>query len=312
MYRRGGARLLAYRLVSGSLQRLYFPGEGDGGGGDPDPVEPPEFPTEASTGLAGVGLTEGDLTVYDGPAGYNGSDTIIIENKIVNHELRVYDSVQMIIRRSKINGNIDIASPNASLLMEDTLVDCGTWGNASVGFENMTIRRCDIRGGITAVNAVRNTVVENSILHKGYLPPTGDVHMGGFLCSGGHDILVDNCTIVCNNPLNQDGGGPSGTAQLYGDFGDLYNITFDHCYFRATTGGYVTSFGYDPGWPSTGKPYGANTRDIVVKDCVYERGPNGAYKGGGYGTTTSWPALDPGSVWSNNTWDDGTPIGYDA
>lgn len=269
------------------------------------------FPTVETTGLVGVGLTEGDLTEYVGTPSF-GSGTVLIENKIINGDPRIFGTAQVTIRRCKINGHVDADSATATLLIEDTVIDSSTWTNATAGFQNVTYRRCDVRGGATGINASLNSVVEDSIMHEGYLPETGDIHMGGFLCSGGHNILVNNCTIICNNPLNVDGGGPSGTAQIYGDFAELYDITFDHCFFAATTGSYVTSFGYNPGWPESGKLYGDTTHDITVKNCVYERGLGGIYKGGTVATVTSWPALDPGSVWFNNTWDDDTPIDSDA
>lgn len=270
-----------------------------------------EFPTEQTTGLAGVGLTEADLTTYPHEPVFNGTDVVLIENKIINDDLRIYDAAQVTVRRCKINGHVDSDSAAAALTMEDTMIDCGTWGNACVGFQNLTIRRCDIRGGATGLNAAINVLAQDSIMHKGYLPPTGDIHMGGLLCSGGHNILADNCTIVCDNPLNVDGGGPSGTANLYGDFDELHHITFDHCLFAATTGSYVTSLGYNPGWPEEGKQFGTDTHHITVQNCVYQRGPGGIYQGGTVATVTSWPYLDADSVWSNNTWDDGTPIGSD-
>lgn len=279
------------------------------------PIRLDVFPTEENTALAGIGLTEADLAVYPGGDAVFSSGTVLIENKIINGDVRISGTAQVTIRRCKINGHVDADSANASTVIEDTYIDTGTWQNAAAGFQNVIYRRCDIRGGATGVNASMNVIVQDTIMHKGYLPPTGDIHMGGFLSNGGHDILVENCTIICDNPLNVDGGGPSGTAQIYGDFAELYNFTFDGCYFGATTGSYVNSFGYNPGWAESGgtvgKQYGTNTHHITVQNCVWERGPGGIYKGGTVATVTSWPLLDPDSVWFNNTWDDGTPIGSD-
>lgn len=282
----------------------------------PNNTELGAFPNQLNIGLNGVGLVEASMPVFGGTGGFTGSTVATVEEQVINDYIRVFDSAQVAIRRCKINGRVDIDSVAANLTLEDSVIDAGAWSNAAIGFQNLVINRCEIRGGVTAVNATRNVFIRDSLLHMAHLPATGDWHLGGFLSNGGHTISLYNCTIICNNPLNPDGGGPSGTAQLYGDFEVLHNITFDHCFFAATTGAYTTSFGYDPGWVESGglqgKQYGAETHHITVKNCVWERGPGGIYKGGTVATTSSFPSLDPNSVWLNNTWDDGTPIDSDA
>lgn len=263
---------------------------------------PSGFPDATNTGLAGVGMTESDLSLYTGPGGYDSGGPYLLEDLLINDDIRIYANVQMTIRRCKINGHVDIDSVNASLIMEDTHVDATTWSNAAVGFQNMTIRRCDIEGGITAVNASVNVIVEDSYLHGQRIPATGQAHAGGFLCSGGHDITLTGNTIVCDVLDNGDGGGPSNNLNLFGDFAELSDITVIGNYFPVTAGGYSVSLGHNPS-----KPFGDNPSDIVFTGNTLARDPV-TLKGGVFGTVTSF--LDAnGNVYSGNVWaDDGTPV----
>lgn len=267
---------------------------------------PDGFPDAFNTGLAGVGMTEADLSPYSGPGGYDQGGPYLLEDQLINDDIRLYNNVQMTIRRCKINGHIDIDSAGASLLIEDSHVDASSWSNAAVGFMNMTIRRCDIEGGITAVNASINVTVEDSYLHGQVIAPTGEQHAGGFLCSGGHDITLTHNTIVCDVLDNGDGGGPSNNLNLFGDLAPLSDITVEDCYFPVTAGGYSVSLGHNPG-----KPYGDNPSNIVFVNNVLARDP-GTGKGGQFGTVTSFLNAN-GNVYSGNTWaDDGTAVPVNA
>lgn len=270
------------------------------------PFIPPGFPNANNTGLLGVDMTEDDLTAYAGPGGYDQGGPYLLEDQLIDMDIRLYNSVQMTIRRCKINGHVDIDSVNASLLMEDCHVDAGAWSNAAVGFQNMTIRRCDIEGGITAVNASVNVVVEDSYLHGQVIAPTGEQHAGGFLCSGGEGITVTHCTVVCDVLDNGDGGGPSANLNLYGDLAPLVDITVTDSYFPATAGGYSVSLGHNPS-----KPYGDDPTGIVFTDNTLARDPVTG-KGGVFGTVTSFLAAN-GNVYTGNVWaDDGTSVPVNA
>lgn len=270
--------------------------------GAPSDAIPAGFPDASNTGLAGVGMTEADLEPYTGPGGYDSGGPYVLEDLLIDSDIRLYASVQMTIRRCKINGHVDIDSVNASLLMEDCHIDAGTWSNAAVGFQNMTIRRCDIEGGITAVNASLNTVVVDSYLHGQYIPPTGDAHAGGFLCSGGGNIELVHNTIVCDVVDNGDGGGPSNNLNLFGDLAELDDILIEDNFFPVTAGGYSVSLGHNPG-----KPFGDTPTNIVFTGNTLARDPDTG-KGGVFGTVTSFLA-GGGNVYAGNVWaDDGTPV----
>lgn len=283
--------------ADGAFRITAFTVTGSAGG-----AIPVGFPSAENTGLAGVGMTEADLTPYTGPGGYDSGGPYLIEDQLIDTDIRLYASVQMTLRRCKINGHVDVDSVSASLLMEDCHVDATTWSNAAVGFQNLTIRRCDIEGGITAVNASTNVIVEDSYLHGQYIPPTGQAHAGGFLCSGGGDIAVDHCTIVCDVLDNGDGGGPSNNLNLFGDLAPLENIVINDCFFPVTAGGYSVSLGHNPS-----KPFGDDPTSIVFTNNVLARDPDTG-KGGVFGTVTSYLAAN-GNVYSGNVWaDDGTSV----
>jgi hypothetical protein len=266
------------------------------------PDVPAGFPEAANTGLAGVGMTEDDLDLYEGPEGFQGDTVVVIEDMLLNGDVRIYDSASVTLRRCKINGHIDIDSVNAELLMEDCHVDATTWPNAAVGFQNMTIRRCDIEGGITGVNASINVLVEDSYLHGQRISEDGPDHAGGFLCSGGHDITLTHNTIVCDVVDNGNGGGPSNNLNLFGDFSELLDITMTGNYFPVTGGGYSVSLGHNPG-----ANFGDDPTNIVFTGNTLARDPE-TLKGGVFGTVTSFLAAN-GNVYSGNVWaDDGTPV----
>lgn len=270
------------------------------------PSIPTGFPDASNTGLRGVGMTEADLEPYSGPGGYDSGGPYLLEDLLINDDIRLYANVQMTMRRCKINGHVDVDSVGANLLMEDCHVDATTWSNAAVGFQNLIIRRCDIEGGITAVNASLNSIVEDSYLHGQYIPPSGDAHAGGFLCSGGGGIELTGNTIVCDVLDNGDGGGPSNNLNLFGDLAELDDILIDGNYFPVTAGGYSVSLGHNPG-----KPFGDTPSNIVFVNNVLARDP-GTGKGGVFGTVTSFLA-GSGNVYSGNVWaDDGTPVPVNA
>lgn len=258
------------------------------------------FPVSATTGVpSGVTLTP--LTIS---SGYTGTQTVKLDRVEITGDIRLYDNVEMIITNSIIHGHTDVDAVGVSLTLMNCKVDASTYGNAATGFQNLTFVNCELTGGITSINSSINGYFENCYLWDQYVAPTGQTHTGGFLCSGGHDIELRHCTIWNSSQDNGDGGGPSASVNIYENFAQAARITFDNCYVMATAGGYEASFGYN-----TGSAYPPPT-SIVVRDCVFQHGPNGT-SGGVYGTVTSWYPNDPTNQWINNTWDDGTPIPYD-
>ncbi|MBB4170196.1 MULTISPECIES: hypothetical protein [unclassified Rhizobium] len=252
------------------------------------------FPGPDNTGIPS-GIT---LTPYDGPCEITQPNTII-DAKTVSCPL-VIRTTGVVISRSKTS-RIDVDGRGVSLTIEDSEVDGGKWQGPAIGFSNVTVRRSEVRGGQTSIQCTPECLVEDSWLHGQYMQPGKPQHLGGFLSNGGHDVTLRHNTIVCDVPDNDMGGGCSGSAQIYADFSALTRFRFERNFFRATPGGFCTSFGLNPG-----KPFGDNPTYVVVADNVWERGPNGNCAG--YGPTTSFHAGGEGNVWRGNVWDDGTPL----
>jgi hypothetical protein len=269
----------------------------------PDPVqssEVPPIPVDLSTfpGPGNTGVPKGTvLTPYDGPCEITEPNTVI-DARSVDCDLFVKAPGVRITRST--TGRIDVDAPGASLTIEDSLVDGGRWQGPAIGFSDITVRRVDVRGGQTSIQCTPNCLIEDSWLHGQYLQPGQPQHLGGFLSNGWHDVTLRHNTIVCDVEDDNE-GGCSGSAQIYGDFAVLTRFTFERNLFLATPGGYCTSFGYNPG-----KPFGANPTFIVVTGNVWTRGPNG--KCGSYGPTTSFDPRGEGNVWSGNVWEDGSVL----
>jgi hypothetical protein len=263
------------------------------------PVPPPvRFRDATNTGLARLGITETDLTVYTGPGGYDKGGPYLIEDQVIGVDIRLYNAVQMTIRRCKILAHVDIDSVDASLTLEDCHVDAGPWPNAAIGFRNLTIVRCDVEGGITAVNGSDNVLVQDSYLHGQVISATGSDHAGGFLCSGGSHVTLLDSTIWCSVRNNGHGGGPSCNLNLFGDLAPLRDIRIQGCYFPPTAGGFSVSLGHNPG-----KPYGDHPAGIAFINNVLARDLQTG-RGGAYGTVTSFLAGEPSNIYAGNVWAD--------
>lgn len=238
------------------------------------------------------------LTAYDGPCGITTPNTVI-DSKRVTCDLIIKAPGVRITRST--TSRIDVDSPDASLTIEDSLVDAGQWQATALGFSNLTVRRVEVRGGSASIVCAPNCLIEDSWLHGQYMQPGQPQHLGGYMSNGGSDVILRHNTIVCDVADNAFGGGCSGSAQIYGDFRPLTRYTFERNLFRSTPGGYCTSFGLNPG-----KAFGDNPTYIVVMDNVWERGPNGNCAV--YGPTTSFYREGEGNVWRGNKWEDGAVV----
>jgi hypothetical protein len=235
------------------------------------------------------------LTPYEGPCEITEPNTVI-DARTVGCPL-VIKASGVRITRSKTSW-IDVDTTGASLTIEDSLVDGGKWHGPAIGFSNVTVRRSDVRGGQSSIQCSPNCLVEDSWLHAQYLQPGQPQHINGFLSNGWGDVTLRHNTIVCDVEDDNE-GGCSGDAQIYGDFATLARFTFERNLFLPTPGGFCTSFGHNPG-----KPFGSNPTFIVVIGNVWVRGKNGSCAS--YGPTTSFDPNGEGNVWRENVWDDGS------
>src|SRR5262249_31861779 len=126
--------------------------------GSPDAASPPSGrPGPTNTGVP-PGTT---LTTYGGPCLVTTTGTVI-DGKSVDCDLEIH-AANVTIKNSKVTGLVflDADLPGAkawSLTLQDSEVDGGPVQRAVVSDGNMTIERCNIYGGETAVHCSENAV----------------------------------------------------------------------------------------------------------------------------------------------------------
>lgn len=257
-----------------------------------------------NTGLAGVGLTEAALTTHTGDVVFSGTQTVLIEDKIITGDIALYDSATITLRRCKLNGHVDCDQPGTSFRAEDCDLDAGQWNNANIGFRNLTTLRCNISGGITSVSGNENTLIEDCYCHGLWVQPGTDAHTGTITNFGGSGLVVRRTTIQNDSVDNDTGGGPTGCFQLLPDNSGISDVLVEYCWLPATEGGYTASLGYNPGRPEGGNPTG-----IVFRHNIFGRRPENG-KGGVFGTVTSWlpdagdGITGVGNLYYDNVWQD--------
>lgn len=266
----------------------------------PPSVNPPSpnpggFPAASNTGVpAGVSLAS-----YTGPMTITQPGTVI-DAKLIRGTL-VIQASNVTITRSKIIGNIDSDSGGVSVTIVDSEVDGGTSQAPAIGYDYITMVRVNVHGSRVSVLCGSNCQITDSWLHDQYIAPGSDWHVNGYVSNGGSNVVLRHNTLACDVTETSIGGGCTGPAASFGDFAPLSDIVYDNNLFVATPGGYCLSAGHNPT-----KPYGNNPTGIVITNNIFQHGPSGEC--GFYGAVTSFLASGPGNVFTNNTYDDGTPV----
>ncbi|WP_229068323.1 hypothetical protein [Actinoplanes sp. DH11] len=258
------------------------------------------FPDADCTGVpAGV-----SLEAYDGPCKITDSGTVI-QGQDVTCSL-IIQAADVVIRNSKVTGVIKVEGAGHSLRIEDSDVDGGQAYDHTVGFENVTVLRSDIRGGQNSVNCYKNCLIQDSYLHGQFVPEGEDWHLNAFLSNGGVGIKLIGNTLACDHKTNAAGGGCTADASIFGDFGPNTDYTVQgNLFVGSDQFSYCFYGGYDPK-----KKFGTEFSKIVVRDNVFERGPTGTC--GSFGAVTSFHAAGEGNVWSGNVWENGTEVPSDG
>ncbi len=269
---------------------------------------PPTTPTGAPSGwpdASNTGVPAGvTLTPYPSGSTCLINQPTVIDGKILNCTVLAY-SPGVVIRNSRVNGAVYLDSDRGataktwSVTIENSVVDAGTQNGAAVSNGNITIRRSEIKGGQTIVQCMENSTgctVEDSWLHGQSIPPMqGEPHLGGFLNSGGPNVTLRHNRIACDNP-----NGCTGDVVQLPDFGPITNALIENNLLEASDKlAYCTYAGWRP------NTFATKNHDIVYRGNVFVRGSNS--KCGAYGPVTGWRD-NPGNVWENNTWDDGTVV----
>jgi hypothetical protein len=262
------------------------------------------WPGASNTGVP-AGTT---LTTYSGPCVVT-TDNTVIDSKLVNCSPLEIQAKAVVVKNSKVNGQIYINSDNPvtsynlnwSLVLQDSEVAAPQVEEPAVFEGAMTIVRSNIHGGITSVQCgdkAAQCIIQDSWLHGQLMPANVDWHLGGFHSIGGTNYTMTHNTVVCDTPVNNVGGGCSGDIVFIPYDKNISHALVQHNLLGANQyGSYCTYAGDKPGYTGT---------YMVYKDNVFQRGTNNLC--GAYGPVDGFGASNIGNQWVNNTWADGPPV----
>lgn len=238
-----------------------------------------DFPTPETTGWRHTGVTltpmSGNMTI--------STDGYVLDSADVSGTIRVTAN-NVTIKRSRIraagggNAVITQAAGYSNLQVIDCEID--GLGNSSNGVacrENGLVLRCHIYGTSDGVRPWHHTTVQDSYI---YLRAPAGAHSDGVQTFGANYVKVLHNWI--------DIGVDNVTACVFIDNGS-HSITVQNNHFE---GGSYTLY--------------ANSTNLVITDNVFGQAHNA--KCGKYGAVTGWNGSATGNVWSNNKFEDGTPV----
>jgi hypothetical protein len=282
------------------------------GSSDPSPTrakasttQPTVFPNGSNTGVpAGTTLTA-----------WTGGCTITTPQTIVGKRIDCPDHLgiraKVTIRDSLVTGGVwlDTDQPDSSgwsVTIIDSEVDGATQPLATICCGNANLTRVDAHGGVTAVQCEEGSTgcwIRDSWLHGQYIQPDSNWHLGGFLSDGGGPITLTHNTVVCDQPaVYGTDGGCTGDINLIPNFAPAHDVTIDGNFFGANKSSAYCTYG---GTRSDAYGKGPAT-NIVYRNNIFERGSTGQCAG--YGPVNGFDSAAAGAVWTNNLYDDGTPV----
>ncbi len=260
------------------------------------------FPNEATTGVP-AGTT---LTPYTGSCLIQSAGTVI-DSKTINCELRVF-ARNVVIKNSLIKGSVytDSQAGVGSFTITDSTIDQGAGPGTGIGDVDFTATRVEVFGGTRSINCYRDCTVRDSYVH-GQWNDTSGVHHESGIRMNTRSTLVHN-TIACDANDYPPDAGCSAAISGYPDFDPVEKVTIDNNLVIAGSGGYCAY-----GGSTSGKPFSGKTNTIKYTNNIWERGRemgagNRGYVCGYWGPITSFDSDAPGNVWTNNLYDDGTPV----
>ena len=280
----------------------------------PTPTEPP--PTsfdpawwEANAGLPPFGL----LTTYTGPCTITTPLTVIADSDTRSHCPNgiVVQTTGVLIQRSMMLGLYSDTS-TSTVRAEQSDIDGGQDASyPAVAYRGITLDRVNVHGGQHSLQCSARCTAIDSWFHDTWLPDSSPSHQNGIISNGGGPGLFVHNRIECNHPGgNSAGGGCSGDASLYGDFGVISGWTFDENLFVTTGGSYCTYAGNNPGKQHPVADHIVYTDNVFQQAFATNNGhdptsPGCAY----YGPVTGFPGTSSvGNVWSGNVWDTGGAV----
>lgn len=264
------------------------------------------FPGPSTTGIP-AGTT---LSAYSGSCTLS-TPNAVIDSKNITCDLAIQAN-NVTIKNSKIVANtIEILS--GSLTLQDSEVDFGSNinGEGLKGF-SFTILRANMYGGKRQVWCDTCTL-QDSYLHDQLSDPTGVTHESSARVEA--NAVLRHNTLWCNAPDFPPDAGCSANQTGYPDFGPIHHNTMERNLYMATTGGYCSYGGYNPGKPYNNDPLNATYVHSV--ENVFQRGTRAndrttislsdkrRYTCGGYGVLDSFNDEKAGFRFHGNMWDDG-------
>jgi len=261
-------------------------------------------PASSWPGASNTGVPAGiDLVAYAGPCRVTTAGTVI-DGKTINCPTGLAIAASnVIVKNSKVNGRVIVdtdTNQSWSLTLQDSEVDGGPYNLPTITNGNVLVVRANLYGGHNGVECQEHSsycIVRDSWIHGQYIPAGSDWHLGGILVSGGTNIQLIHNRVHCEPPATSVDGGCTGDINILPDFGVVSGVLVDSNLLMASTGlSYCT--------------YGGNLKlgsdHVVYRNNVFERGSNG--KCGAYGPVTGFNINGIGNEWTNNVWDDGSPL----
>lgn len=261
------------------------------------------FPSVETTGVPKGTV----LSPYRGPCLIQ-TNNLVIDAQTVNCDLRIF-AHNVTIVRSQINGSVyaDAEAGQGSFTISDSWVNNNPNSDGTgIGDADFTAVRVHVTGGNRSINCFRDCTVQDSYVHDQFTDSSGQAHESGIRI-GSNSMLRGN-TIGCTAPDVPPDAGCSAAITGYGDFAIVQNNTIDNNLILANSGGYCAY-----GGSTVGKPFSAGVNNIKFTNNIWQRGAemgagNRGYVCGYWGPITSFDSNAPGNVWTNNLYDDGTPV----
>lgn len=302
---------------------------------------PPAFPKSSSVGVPSGTV----LTNYTGSCTISTANTVIDAKNITCYPLLI-NAQNVTITRSYIQGYVGVntnegvygtGSINNSLIIKDSTIFGSSLlssnnAETGIGEKNWTAKRVKITGFRRMAHCLRNCTIEDSYLMSDVVidpncsacavEPTA-IHASAMRIGPG-PATIKRSTLGCNI-VDVGEGGCSANITVYGEYGQVHDVTIENNLLVSTGGGYCA--------------YGGNTHgrtdayNIIYRNNRWGRrnvdntlGNSEATESGGqtcgyYGSISSMN-LNPGNVWSGNYYynnggilglnRDGTATGFDV
>lgn len=205
--------------------------------------------TSGNTGLAGVGLTEGDLDPYSGsPSGGVLTINSALEGRIIElgtNQLRLNAPLtNCLVRSARVGGQgaIFLNGPNAAIIESDVLSTVtsgnetiGIYGSSTDGFQMLGSKVLGFTIGAWLDGASGNapSLIEDSLIvtHVG----SGSAHKDGFTRRSGMAPLS-----IRRTRIDTSGASVTGAVFIQPTWGGTVgNVRFEECYLEGA--GYVVT-----------------------------------------------------------------------